>query len=318
MRSIAIVAGLIVTFGFALTVVQGNHETGCSDTTPDFTDSCYHEYLLYNMDQPEVDVLILPSSSPYVLRDLVLMEQSIQNWDDGINDLAPTWLASALNIHYYTVGFDIIPVDALWDPEVIVIPAEFNPVLLAGIGLEPWQQLFAKTPCHGKEPPLLIKTPADIMGAVQGITENSAFHEHEGADWGMLMTECNAGGTTCFVINTNFLWLPDVENRANMYDLNSHEFGHCLGIGHVGDALDFSASSYPPNDIMSYELDSTVKCVSTLNIRALEHIYGDMLLGGNTYPEYPASFFTHMASSGWSAYACDQPTATPTTLPPLP
>src|SRR5438128_157151 len=81
--------------------------------------SHYHQYLLYNMDQREVDVLVLPSASPYALRDSALITQSVKAWDDGINALAPAWLGSGLNIHQYRVGLDTIPTKALWDPEIV-------------------------------------------------------------------------------------------------------------------------------------------------------------------------------------------------------
>jgi hypothetical protein len=304
----------------AAQVAQAHHETGCSDTTPPFTDTCYHEYLLYNLDQPDVDILVMPSSSPYALRDLALMDQSIKAWDDGIDDLADPWLANALNLHPYHVGTDLIPSSALLDPEVIIIPAEFNPVLLAGIGLEPWNLLFGGAPCA--DPAASARSDPDARRTLRALTEDPAFHRHEGSPWGTFVAECETGGTLCFVVNTNFLWLPDAQNGRDMYDLNSHELGHCLGIGHVGDALDFKAKAYPKDDIMSYASDGhnpgVVLCVSTLNILALEHIYGHMLLGGSTYPAKPAGKYVHMPANQWTDDNCQQPAMGLLQVPPIP
>jgi hypothetical protein len=280
------------------------------DTTPDFTDFCYHEYVLYNVDQSDIDILILPSASPYAARDAVLMEESVEMWDDGINNLGPTWLASGVNLNHYTVGLDTIPENALWDAEIVIIPAEFNPAVLFGIGLQSPSGL-----CHGIPNPLGMLSAQDGFGladfyegtiTAQDMAAMPEFHQHDGP-WGMLTTKCANGGYTCFVINTNFLWLPDNANGIDMFDLNSHELGHCLGIGHVGDALDFTANAYPRDDIMSYESDgwnpNYVLCVSTLNIRALERVYGHMLSQPG-YPAFPANSYVHMVPSDWSDDGC--------------
>jgi len=285
----------------------------------DFTDSNYHQYLLYNMDQTEVDVLIMPSASPYTLRDNALVMDSIQAWDAGINHKGPTWLANGLNIHAYRLGVDTnIPPEALWDPEIVVVPAEFNPVLLAGVGLEAWQQLFTSSPCHGIGSPLAASANGPTA---QDLTRLPGFHTHPGSSWGMVRTNsgtrgCASGGTTCFVVATNFLTDPfgilwtNKDNSNDMYDLISHEFGHCLGIGHVGDALDFTASTYPRDDIMSYENDgwdpSYVLCVSSLDILGLEQEYG-WLLGQTGYTSTPAGGFVSQAPSAWSTDSCTTP-----------
>jgi hypothetical protein len=272
-------------------------------SSANFTDSNYHQYLLYNMDQGEVDVLILPSVSPYALRDVQLIERSIQKWDAGINALGPTWLANGVNIHTYRVGIDPIPHAALWDPEIVVVPAELNYVLLAGIGLEV-QNTLGLYWCHGMPPPVMLNSGQDFAGL-------PGFHQHDGTSWGTVRaagTTCDNGGTTCFVVNTNFLNTNTPANSRDMYDLNSHEFGHCLGIGHVGDALDFTAAAYPKDDIMSYENDGwdpyQILCVSTLDIRGLEQIYGYDLAPSGTWSQFPAGGFVQQTPSAWSTTSC--------------
>jgi len=281
------------------------------DTTPDFTDDCYHEYVLYNVDESEIDILILPPASPYYLRDVAILKESTQMWENGINALGPAWLGSGVNLHPYSVGLDFVPEAALWDPEIVIVTGEVNPVLLAGIGLQSpvsW--------CHGIPPPGLFGVGTEDLA--ERLTEQPGYHQHGSS--GMLMASCSNGGRVCFVVNTNFLWTPDVHNRRDMYDLNSHELGHCLGIGHVGDAMDFKAKVYPEDDIMSYESDGHdpghVLCVSTLNILALERVYGN-LLGQSGYPAFGAGSFVHQDPVDWDDDNCPEPMAGPASLGPL-
>ncbi|MFA5943742.1 MAG: hypothetical protein WC876_04660 [Candidatus Thermoplasmatota archaeon] len=304
----------VTTLAFLTTSIPFAQAATCPvDTTPNFTDACYHEYLLYNVDQAEVDVLILPSASPYALRDATVIKEAVDNWDNGINALGSAWLASGLNIHAYTLGLDPVPADALWDPEIVVVAGEVNPVVLAGIG-----QQGPASICHGFPFPGLSAGLA--WSDLSDVADMPAFHQHEGSPWGMLSAECDVGGRMCFALNTNFLWLPDAANRRDMYDLVGHEFGHCLGIGHVGDALDFTANSYPEDDIMSYENDGHdaghVLCVSTLNILALEQTYG-YLLGQSGYPANTAGGYVHQDPAAWSDDSCPEPTATYTDLAPV-
>jgi hypothetical protein len=89
----------------------------------------------------------------------------------------------------------------------------------------------------------------------------------------MSTSECRDNTeNTCLVVSTNW---ETVQN--GMYDLVAHEFGHCLGIGHVGDAGDFSALNFPGEDIMSYQQSAHVHCVSSLNQMALKVAFASVL-----------------------------------------
>lgn len=260
-----------------------------------FNDNDYHEYILYEVDTPKIDVLIIPSASPYALRDNAVLKQGIDAWDAGIDELGPQWLADGVEIRTYVLGEDIPTMEALMDPEIIVVSAEANPVLLFGIGLQSpliW--------CHG------IGPGDGQVEWLEDLPTQDGWHQH-GEEWGMYSMECDDGGRQCVVLNTNFLSLPDANNRRYMYDLNTHEVGHCLGIGHVGDALDFSAKNYPKEDIMSYQHGSHVHCVSTLNIKALEAVYGD-LLGQGSVAQGPGTY-VEMSPSQYDTADCDEPTA---------
>lgn len=249
-----------------------------------FNDDDYHEYILYTVDTADMDILIVPPASPYYARDLVNIEKSVQMWIDGIQEIGSPWLADGLDIEYYTLGYDTPPAEVLADPEIIIFTAEYNPVLLLGVGLE-----NPVSVCHNVDP-----------------FESAEFHQHEGSAWGSLAQECRGGGYQCLVVNTNFLSTPTDRNERQMFDLNSHELGHCLGIGHVGDALDFSANNFPRDDIMSYQFDADhVHCVSSLNIKALEAVYGDLLDHSEVYQ--PGGTFVHMDPKDYHQSDCQNP-----------
>jgi hypothetical protein len=244
----------------------------------EFWDANYHEYTLYRVDATKIDVLILPPASPFALRDITTAKLAIQGWKDGINALGSTAFKSGVQINYYAVGQDNVPQDALADPEIVVVMAEVNPVLLFGIGYQ---------------------SPFGLCAQQGGIAQALEPHEHDGAY--VQQFQCQTGGYVCLALNTNFL----LGGRTQMYDLVAHEFGHCLGTGHVGDALDFDAKTVPAYDVMSYMYRSShVNCVSSLNLRSLEGIYAT-LLGTGTQLN-PGSYYT-MATSSYSQYACPQP-----------
>lgn len=304
----------LLAFAFAAAPTGIAPPTCPVDTTADFTDNCYHEYLLYNVDyEPDIEVLIMPSASPFALRDHVVIQQSIDMWDAGINALGPAWLANGINLHHYSVGIDYVPEEAWWDPEIVIIPSVVTPLSYAGIG-----QQIPFDVCHGLPPPTSL-LGFDLPELAEAVASSPGLHRHateSGYSMGVLTTECDSGGSVCFVIYSGPIGTggtTDMGNLRDLFDLNSHELGHCLGVGHVGDALDFSAIDYPEDDIMSYENDGQnpayVLCVSTLNIEALKQVYGD-LRGQAGYSSAPAGGYAHQLPTSWSPHACTQPTIT--------
>ncbi|HVL86502.1 MAG TPA: hypothetical protein VM681_00635 [Candidatus Thermoplasmatota archaeon] len=248
-----------------------------------FDDDLYHEVILFYWDTHVLDVLIVPPAAADVLPRLHAIEKSIDAWEDGILQLGAPWLASNLEIHRYTVGVDVPTVAAVADPEIVVLSAEYNPVLLLGIGVS-WDYLA----CQGIDPLLQALSaasaasspPADgpLAGAARAApTLPPDWHQHPGSGWAMKVTTCrDATENICFVLNTNFAVNEFGQHR--MFDLNAHEFGHCLGIGHTGDAGDFRSTTFPWYDIMSYKFTpDQVHCVSTLNVRSVEGTFARTL-----------------------------------------
>ncbi len=245
----------------------------------EFWDNDHHEYILYEVDTSAVDVLILPPASIGNLGDADIMKQSLVAWDDGIDALAPAWLAAGLTVTPYILGVDEVPESVLADPEIVVVTAEYNPFVLFGIGEQ---------------------VPVGVCTQQGGAAKVLWQHWH-GQESGVQAVQCRSGGLQCVVINTNFLLGGD----RRLYDLNAHESGHCLGIGHVGDALDFDAKTVPLTDIMSYnDVPSQVHCVSTLNIKALQAVYAPLLgqSGGQA-----AGTFVSQPVSAYGQVNCPNP-----------
>ena len=249
-----------------------DEEAGC-----DFWDDDYHEFTLYEVDTLHLDVLIVPSASPGATQDTAITRQAVEAWYAGIQALAAPWFAEALTMDVYVLGEDTPPQSAIEDPEIVVLAAEYNPVLLFGIG---WQN--PPTPCRS------------------ATLATYAAHEHGGLR--VLAAECQSGGFTCLAINTNNLG----GGEYSLYDLVAHEFGHCLGGGHVGDALDFKAKRVPVHDIMSYQSDEAqVHCVSNLNVRVLEGVYAG-LAGADVEALAPGDYYA-MPPASYRQLVCENP-----------
>lgn len=246
----------------------------------EFWDNDHHEYILYEVDTSSIDVLILPPATPFAaLGDMDILRASTEAWDAGIDALGPAWLANGVDIRTYVLGEDVPPASALQDPEIVVVTAEYNPFVLFGIGLQ---------------------VPIGVCTQQGGAQQVLWSHWHGQAS-GVQAVQCQSGGLQCVVINTNFL----LGGERRLYDLNAHEVGHCLGIGHVGDALDFDAKTVPLTDIMSYnDVPSQVHCVSTLNIKALQAVYAPLLgqSGGQS-----AGTYVTQAASLYSQVNCPNP-----------
>jgi len=256
---------------------DGNLPPGCIvDKDPaNPANICYHGKIGLNaLDSPIIDVAVLVPASPTAERDLRIMRQAVQMWEGGIHYLAGEmgldWLHDGVkfNITPSIVGLaegDELSTFPLVDPEIVVIAS--NPAGGLGIGIDPvayGQQQFGfvdedLVPCHTVENPFSMETWQGMPG----------YDGHHGDNGGIYVEDCGgAGGNVCVAVNPAVDPLPGQTDLFAMFDLVSHEFGHCLTLGHVGDGAEGLWGPVPTNDIMAYSYDppGQNKCVSTLNV----------------------------------------------------
>ncbi|MCW2680595.1 MAG: hypothetical protein JWM62_1996 [Frankiales bacterium] len=257
---------------------------------PDFwlrnteTPVCHHMRTDMNgLDSPQVDVLIMVPLSPAAERDMRIMRQSIEMWENGIDHVAKRlkldWLADGMDFHVSVDYFDPsgkggeFTTYPIVDPEIVVVAS--NPVGGIGIGIDPvdFTDDIAKAGfgtstggqglCHG------IPNLADVEDwqALPG------FDSHHEAREGVYNEDCGgSGGNICFAVNGAIDPTPGpAEDLFSLFDLVSHEVGHCLSIGHVGDGAEGSWGGLASNDIMAYDTDPVAanKCVSSLDVEAI-------------------------------------------------
>ena len=255
----------------------------------DFDDDVYHEFILNDLDSADIDVLILPAVAPDSDARIAAVQQSIAAWESGIQAYAPSWLADNVDFHVYLVGTDPVPLSTLQDPEIVVVTGEANPNVLFGIGAS--TDYLA---CDTVDP--FTSTSLFLQG----------FHHHPGSAWSVGEANCaDNSDNVCVVLNTNFAFYET--GQYSMYDLNAHEFGHCLGLGHVGDALDFVATTFPHEDIMSYqENEAQVHCVSNLNVLGLQGTFAKVL--GRPSSEWRDSGdYITMTPAAYDQVSCPNP-----------
>lgn len=250
-------------------------QPGC--TIFDYQDNPCHQIaaMMNGLDSPKIDVLILVPASPAAERDMRIMRQSVEMWEDGVEflaaDLGLQWMADGVEFHIFMevinsgeAEFTTYPIV---DPEIVVVAT--NPVGGIGIGIDPvdfagllFGEGTGQGPCHG------VANPFDmaLWEALPG------FDSHHGGRSGTYTEDCGgSGGNICFSVNGAIDPATSVIDFFQLYDLVSHETGHCLTLGHVGDGAEGAWSSVPTNDIMAYSSDppGVSKCVSTLDVEAL-------------------------------------------------
>jgi hypothetical protein len=265
-----------------------NFPPGCvRDRDPANPDNvCYHQLTGLNaLDSPQVDVLVMVPVSATAERDMRIMRQSVEMWEAGIDYMAGQmdleWLADGVDFHVTVDTFDPTGGDGgdggefttypIVDPEIVVIAS--NPVGGIGIGIDPVATanelddvMFDfmtedAAPCHSVANPFDFAYWENLPG----------FERHHEARSGTYTEDCGgAGGNICFAINGAIDPVPDRLDFFGMFDLVSHEFGHCLTLGHVGDGADGPWGPVPTNDIMAYSSDPAggTKCVSSLDVES--------------------------------------------------
>lgn len=257
-----------------------------------FADGKFHEIGLFSWDTATLDVLVVPPAASDPVARTAAIRASLAAWEAGIAELGAPWLVQGLDIRVYTLGVDVPPASALADPEVVILSAEYNPAVLLGVGVS-----AEGLACNSGLP----ATRADAPW--------TAPHRHDGSPWSVAM--CRSNVDNVCVVSNHGVAIAGAFTEATsdhwMYDLNAHEFGHCLGIGHVGDALDFSSQRFPVQDIMSYQHDpEQVHCVSNLNLRTLEGMFAKVL--GRPQVEWLAPLDdVAMAPADYEHVSCQYP-----------
>ena len=236
---------------------------------------CYHMRTDMNgLDSPHVDVLVMVPASPTAERDMRIMRQSIEMWEGGVDYLASEmgldWLAEGMDFHITVESFDPAGEEGgefttypIVDPEIVVIAANPLVAVSAGIGIDPINQVFVDenlVPCHNISNPFDFEYWENLPG----------FNSHHDTRSGTYVEDCGgAGGNICFAVNGGAD--TPLLDLSSLFDLVSHEVGHCLTIGHVGDGAEGWWGALPTNDIMAYHDDPVGlnKCVSTLNVEGI-------------------------------------------------
>ena len=256
---------------------DGSLPAGCiADRDPLNPDNlCYHMLVGLNaLDTPRVDVDILVPVSPAAERDMRMAEQAVQMWDEGVHYLAGEmdlqWLRKGFDMHIRTHELVIDPDGTLAeplnlvDPEIVVIAS--NPAGGIGIGVDPSNLASQLGVTDGQGLPCASVPNPFSMAAWQA---KPGWEQHGGEDGGVYVEDCGGvGGNVCFAVNGAIDPVPGASDFFGIFDLISHEFGHCLTIGHVGDGADGPWGPTPTNDIMAYSTDppGLTKCVSTLDV----------------------------------------------------
>ena len=254
----------------------GNLPSGCIANMKRAPENfCYHMRTDLNaLDSPKVDVLVMVPVSPTAERDMRIMRQSVEMWEAGIDYLASEmglgWLEQGMDFHITVDFFDPdggeggeFTTYPIVDPEIVVIAS--NPVGGAGIGVDPVDFVFTNEdliPCHNVENPFDFEYWENLPG----------FDSHHEERSGTYVEDCEGkGGNICFAINGAIDPDSTRVDIFSLFDLVSHEFGHCLTVGHVGDGGEGAWGAVPTNDIMAYDNDPSnrTKCVSTLDVEGV-------------------------------------------------
>ncbi len=235
-----------------------------------FWDGQFHEGAVYELDTLELDALVFPVPAPNPVTATAAAGMATARWAD-VELLAEPWFAEQWELRTYVIGTDQPTAEALTDPEILVISESGQ--RSTSIGLNAEQLACTIIGSDGQ----YTSTNDFVDGSLA--TKVYPVHEHDGM--AIFAAECITGGFRCVALNfAGFLG-----GNNPLYDLVAHEVGHCLGVSHVGDALDFNARYVPVDDIMSYaDNPSRVSCVSSLNARTMEGIYAE--LAGQEPPQW--------------------------------
>lgn len=120
-----------------------------------------------------------------------------------------------------------------------------------------------------------------------------SHHEASASILGVTFRGFMVANGPCWITDVSFGYFPLSLTAEDMYNIASHEFGHCLGLSHVTDTSD--DMMFPTYTHSIGAKDNPLYCVSNLNVRGVESYFQRVLLGttGPSSVSVSASDYTH-------------------------
>jgi len=137
----------VLALGLGLLVAMAG-AAGLPAASASHSDGSYDLPVWFTWGQTTLDVLIVPPAhgqivngngalnglDPFELTPLNsyldATIDSVNDWRRAIDQFGPAWLRTSLVINVYVVGLDIVPTQALLDPEIVIISDEWKGPIL--------------------------------------------------------------------------------------------------------------------------------------------------------------------------------------------
>ncbi len=259
-----------------------------------YWDGQFHQGTVYELDTTVLDAVVLPVPAAEPVSATTAAGMATSAWS-LVETYAADWFVDAWELNTYVVGQDVPSADAVSDPEIIVLSESGQRSTSIGLNAE-------QVACSVTDG---LPTEAQSAAFVPGSLATRVYPVHEHDGMAIFAAECITGGFRCLALNFS----GALGGNNDLYDLVAHEVGHCLGLSHVGDALDFNARFVPVADIMAYaDNPSRVSCASNLNARVMEGIYAE--LAGQERPAWMDAV-DHMGMDPWEYETVDCPLPPP-------
>lgn len=235
-----------------------------------------------NWDHGDLSVLIIPPAHGQIFN----FETGVLNGGDP-GELTPfnTYLAA------------IEAAIAAWDDAINLLGADWLKEYY-----EPTTYVLGRDPV----PPEVLAAPDILVAADEN--EGPSLGTAIWAKTGYVHTPCVVRMSSAFLVSFTY---------ADMFNVTAQEYGHCLGLGHVGSQGGTDPTSdqkHPEHDVMNGfyphstgDADTHLHCVSNLDVSALEHVFDyEMAYSGVLNLGVPATSLMPTDSYG---DACELPPA---------